>query len=761
MKKLKYGWSLFIAEDDKLLKKCRAIKNLLENKSQGLFFESVKVPAILENVLSLNKVLGDFYYSVNCWEYAKYESYHQFYFIAFDCEYERPQITFEGIDGIAEIFVNGKKIGFTENAFLPYSYELSGVKRKNNELIVHLLPAVPEGKKYPAVPMKLRYTQESMNIRKSACSYGWDIFPRTPLGGIWKDVFIEEKRNKIEDVQIVSFITGNVADLKFVVETEENTENGKITVNGVCKDSEFDYTASFCGKKAVFNIKAENFYPWNVRGYGEQNLYSVKIAIEYDETRIEKTLKYGIRKTELIASDTVCDGGKFEFHINGNKVFVTGTNWVPVEAIFHCDAERMKKALQMAVDLNCNAVRVWGGGVYESDEFYDLCDEYGLLVWQDFMMACATYPQTDEFCEKIRKEAEYQIKRLRNHPCVCLFCGDNECDGVWYDWGKVYLDPNENVLTRRVLAEAVKKYADYIPYLPSSPYISEKFVEAEKTEGRQYLPEDHLWGARDYFKSEYYAGAKAYFASETGYHGCPAPESLRKFIKNVYPLFDGEGRPTKEYLCHATSVKDEYDSPHAYRIKLMSDQVKILFGETFDNISDFALASQISQAEALKFFIESFRADRNFKGGIIWWNVLDGWPQISDAVVDYYFTKKLAYGYIKRSQQSVALVMKEEGDKAVLVGINDTAVEERISYTVTDLYTGKRVLSGYETLSPRFAKEIAALDDPKTDKTFYLMEWSDGKEKSSNHFHTHIKNVDYRKYVSAMRKAGYDEREGF
>ena len=111
MKKLKYGWSLFIVEDDKLLTKCRAIKNLLENKSQGLFFESVKVPAILENVLSLNKVLGDFYYSVICWEYAKYESYHQFYFIAFDCEYERPQITFEGIDGIAEIFVNGKKIG--------------------------------------------------------------------------------------------------------------------------------------------------------------------------------------------------------------------------------------------------------------------------------------------------------------------------------------------------------------------------------------------------------------------------------------------------------------------------------------------------------------------------------------------------------------------------------------------------------------------------------------------------------------------------
>ena len=155
-----------------------------------------------------------------------------------------------------------------------------------------------------------------------------------------------------------------------------------------------------------------------------------------------------------------------------------------------------------------------------------------------------------------------------------------------------------------------RKQHTYREYLPSSPYISKAAYETENDNCR---PENHLWGPRDYFKGNYYVNSTAHFASETGYHGCPSPESLKKFIN-----------------------------------ALMANQIKVLFGEEFNDLETFSLASQLSQAEAVKFFIERFRSQKWRRTGLIWWNLIDGWPQISDAVVDYYYNKKIAYSFIKR-----------------------------------------------------------------------------------------------------------------
>ncbi len=333
--------------------------------------------------------------------------------------------------------------------------------------------------------------------------------------------------------------------------------------------------------------------------------------------------------------------------------------------------------LPMLADIGCNTVRCWGGNVYENEKFYDFCDRNGIMVWQDFAMACAVYPQNDEFAKAIGEEAETIIKALRHHPSIVLWAGDNECDAA-HAWNSHPTDPNENILTRKILPEKVRAHSTFTPYLPSSPYIDEEAYKSGKP-----TSEDHLWGPRDYFKGDYYKNTVCHFASETGYHGCPSPESLKKFIpkEHLWGCLDD-----RYWICHAACMTPDPSDPFYYRIRLMWNQVVTLFGEGSIALSDlehFSRASQISQAEAKKYFIERFRLTKWRRTGIIWWNLIDGWPQISDAVVDYYGDKKLAYYYIKQSQKPVQMMFDEHCDgKLNLYAVNDTREDKTLAYTV-------------------------------------------------------------------------------
>jgi len=215
-----------------------------------------------------------------------------------------------------------------------------------------------------------------------------------------------------------------------------------------------------------------------------------------------------------------------------------------VDAFHSRDKSRIPAILDMVNDLNCNMVRCWGGNVYEDELFYDICDQSGLLVWQDFGMACSVYPQDDAFARKLSEEATVVIKRLRSHACVALWSGDNECD--WsYLWGFSHTDPNTNVLTRKIIPEALRLHDGSRPYIGSSPF----FDEGTLGKGTDYLPEMHLWGPRDYFKSRFYITSLCHFVSEIGYHGCPSPESVAKFISGdkLWPCLEND-----EWMLHGT-----------------------------------------------------------------------------------------------------------------------------------------------------------------------------------------------------------------
>ena len=237
--------------------------------------------------------------------------------------------------------------------------------------------------------------------------------------------------------------------------------------------------------------------------------------------------------------------------------------------------------------------------------------------------------------------------------------------------------------------------------------------------------------------------------------------------ETLWPIFDENGIPGKEWLVHAACMRADMSDPYSYRIRLMANQVKTLFGEMPDNLDDFALMSQISQAEAKKYFIERFRITRGRRNGIIWWNLVDGWPQISDAIVDYNYCKKLAYHYIKRSQQPVVLAFDEpETDTAMtLYGVNDTTKDVTVSYRVRNITAGTVVAKASGTLTAEKSNRLLTIDIEKDEKKFYVMEWeySDGETvtRGRNHFHTNLINVDYKAYKTAMEAADMLEIEGF
>ena len=212
-------------------------------------------------------------------------------------------------------------------------------------------------------------------------------------------------------------------------------------------------------------------------------------------------------------------------------ILVKGSNWVPADAFHSRDAGRYEKILALFVDLECNMLRSWGGNVYEDDAFFEICDRNGIMVWQDFAMACAIYPQTPEFLEVMRQEAISVVRKLRNHPSLALWSGDNEVDVSYYFNG---LDPAHNKITREVLPQVVFQCDPYRPYLPSSPYMSPEVIATGLT---KLMPEDHLWGPRDYFKSSFYTEHTAHFVSEIGYHGCPGLSSIKRFVdeQHVWP----------------------------------------------------------------------------------------------------------------------------------------------------------------------------------------------------------------------------------
>jgi beta-mannosidase len=564
--------------------------------------------------------------------------------------------------------------------------------------------------------------------------------PRVVSAGLWRDVYLEPiPETRFRSVYLATTsVDAEQRHAQLAVIWDITSEQWPIDAWSIRLTVAKAGHTKGIAEKLVPVLSTHGFIPcgledvdlWWPRGYGEAALYDIRLELvdEQGNTQAQWQTRYGFRTVKLEMTDcTNGDGdGAFGFVVNGEKIFVKGSNWVPLDAFHSRDAARLQETLDLVVDLNCSMIRCWGGNVYESEAFFRRCDEAGVMVWQDFAFACALYPQTAAFHEKVRLEAEAIIPLLRNHPSLVLWAGNNEID-AFYTFAKPSCDPNiDDQISRVVLASACRRLDPGRHYLPSSPYFGPRLWRMGAP--HEARPEDHLWGPRDDFKGSYYMSSNAHFVSEIGYHGCPARSSLEKMMtpENLWPWPDNE-----EWLTHAVRPQPR-GTAYNYRIALMAHQIRVLFGRVPDSLDDFIFASQVSQAEALKFFIERFRIGKGRRSGILWWNVRDGWSQISDAVVDYYGARKLAYHVVKRVQQDVCVMLDERGGgKHEVVAVNDTLRPVALEITIR---RGAESLLSESVVVPANGKSHVGTVPVSEAPALYQIEWRSARAISRNHY---------------------------
>mgnify|MGYP003310629848 CR=1 FL=1 len=703
-----------------------------------------------------------------------YEAYQWLYTKAFSTaavpgeDGSKAELVFDGIDTLADVFLNGEKIGETDNMFLRHRFDVTEKLLRGENTVQVLLRSVLLDARDRTLG-ELGYTMmggaEGEHCRKAGHMGGWDIFPRLFVSGLWRDVRLETSpRTRIDQTSWVvrgidlkartAEIAGTFrvnlpfAELDKAQVTVRLSRKGKVAAESVFPASHFHQPFRLTVKDAEF---------WWPRSFGEPALYDATIEVRAAEGKVlsHASERIGLRTVELVRDDVYGSErpGQFLFKVNGTPIYIRGSNWVPLDALHGRDAQHLESTLELFKDLNCNMIRVWGGGVYEPDAFFDWCDANGVLVWQDFMTGCSVFPFDPDYQRKTREEALQVVLKYRNRPSLALWSGNNENDDApRWRLGRaktIHWDPTHDVTSRVTLPTVVREFDVTRPYLPSSPYFS-----PDVAAGKAKPSEDHLWGERAYYKVNYYTNSPCWFASEMGYHGCPNRASLERMMTKdcVYPWTEITGPdPKKDYQWNREwqfKASDPWlDGFGSRRNSLMTNQLKLMFGEVPTDLDDFILASQIVQAEAMKTFVELFRSQKfTRKNGLIWWNVRDGWPQISDAVVDYYGGKKRAYYAIRNSQHDQLVMVRD--DRRVFA-VNDTLKPVEGKVRIADRESGKVLLEKSYSVPENAAVEIGSV--AWTGRGILDMTYEQGGERHANWFLYGEPPFDFKKMKEWMK----------
>lgn len=734
------------------------------------------VPGNVELDLLKAGLIADPMVGNNVYALRKYEGYQWCYTKKFKSpkvkDNQQIHLLFGGIDCLAEIWLNGKRLGSVSNMFIEHAFDVTELLRKDEEntLQVIIRSAVMEAQNYMLGTFSVGNfaATESTYIRKASHSYGWDIMPRLVSAGLWRNVELKV----INNAHIVNahWMTSNIdlmehtaklfVDVQLAIPFEKlDKTNAKITLK---RKGKVVHESTLLVTSHAFRhiIDLTNVDFWWPRGYGEPALYDaeVKLVSEAGNVLSENSCRVGVRTVQLDRTDIndmPDNPGRFCFVVNGERVFIKGTNWVPLDALHSRDASLLDDAVLLMVEVNCNMVRCWGGNVYEDHRFFDLCDENGIMVWQDFAMGCTFYPQREDFAKAIEQEAIAVVTKLRNHPSLALWSGNNE-DDMALRWTLINfnINPNKDVISRKVLPQVVYEMDPTRPFLSSSPYYSQAVYERGSHD--DLLPENHLWGPRGYYKDGYYTQAKARFVSEIGYHGCPNRVSLEKMFtqESVNPWLNGEvGLWNDEWMTKAVRVFP-HTPKQGGRNDLMTNQVKILFGSVPENLDDFIMASQAVQAEAMKYFVEMWRGAKPERSGIIWWNIRDGWPILSDAVTDYYNSEKLAFYFLKNVQENVCVLVNDAKDgKYLLVAVNDTRKPSKGSVEITDVTTGKSIYKGNFSINANGRTLITSLPEMQGQGILFIRCEIDGKDYSNHYLYGNppFKLDEYKKLLKKTK----------
>ncbi len=722
------------------------------------------VPGNIEIDLQTAGIIDDPFYGCNAVQVRPFEYYRWRFEREFVCA-ELPgaiDLVLDGVDCLAEISINGEHAGSIGNALIPHRLPVARLLRQGvNHIAIEIASPSAALHDYPmegGILGGTPFNYQVLRFRKPAHSWGWDIAPRLPLGGIYRSLRLEEVplcRIAEDRLQLLRLLPEGSVELLYQYKIENGRRecrNLRLVLEGRCGDSVWRHEEAVLAPLGHVFMVLPAIRLWYPRGYGDPNLYEVTITLLEEGSELARhEFTTGFRLVELVANECIGAGNEpdFQLKVNGIPIRVHGTNHVPADALHSRDKERLPEILKLLDELGCNMVRMWGGSVYEIDEFYDFCDRRGILIWQDFMMACGVYPRDLGFVEALSSEAVAVIRRLRHHPSIALWAGDNECDCSAY-W-MLLDDPANNILTRKILPEFCSRHDPGRPFLRSSPYITPGSVALHSDNPERHSPEQHLWGSRDYFKSDFYRLTRAGFVSEIGVPGCPAVSSMKRFLDPEY-LWPDENNPQWNY--HGSNPYGEDSHLYDFRPQLLRKHVELFFGFKPETVEEFALASQIYQAEAFKFLIELQRTTPKYTG-ILCWNLIDCWPQFSEAVVDYYFNRKLAFHYVRRSQQDLLVTVGEAVDwRREVVIVNDSCRSFRGRFSVHSVNRDEELIAArFEAAPCSIVRLPGFAGDPAT-RDLLLIRWeTEDGVSGCNHVIAGMPHFDFRCYCEVWLPA--------
>jgi len=596
---------------------------------------------------------------------------------------DKLELVFQGLDTFASVWLNGNKIGDHANMFAPWILDVTGNINweEENLLVVRLrspfkvLDPQIDTRKYWAA-----FYPGRIFARKCQCTFGWDWGPELPNIGIWRPVELHGYRTvKILDLwaKTINLQSGR-ARIEVEVELEElitKSNPCSLEIELMREKQKITQKRSFTPVKGVqkmsFFLEVENPALWWPNGAGEPNLYLLEARVkEENSSAIARySQKIGIRTMALEEElDLEEEGKTFTFLFNGEKIFARGANWIPADAFLpRISRARYRQLLEQAKMANMNILRVWGGGIYEDPYFYDLCDKLGIMIWQDFMYACADYPgDNSQFVNEARREAEIVVRQLRNHPCILVWCGNNE--NQWIHRMKEKSDPSTGPYQAtniffEVIPEVLHRMDPTRPYRPSSPWGGEEPDSPLEGNRHSYevwvginVEDESLKGVG--FHN--YAREKAKFLTEYGIQSPPALETLKTVIseKELWPLGDTVA----------------YHNKHPKGMQRIQTYNEGYFGVP-QNIEEYIRFGQLGQAEGLKFAIEHFRRLKFHCSGSLFWQFNDCWPVISWSILDYYLRPKIAFYYVKRAYQPLLISFREEEGKISLWVTSDLLKE--------------------------------------------------------------------------------------
>jgi beta-mannosidase len=676
---------------------------------------------------------------------------------------EKIDLLFEGIDTVADIYLNDEAILHCENMFIPHLIDVTHkLKPTGNKLRVQIFSPELFARRYAptAIHASREHRHGEAYLRKARHMWGWDNAPRLLSAGLWRPVTLVV-RPPIRFTEVYAY-TNKVFKNSASVGIDWNivtpdldlaSYKGKVifSFNGQV-EHEQDFEIEFTSGSLRRDLTLQNPHLWWPSGYGQPHLYDLQLLLFKDHQLVaEWQSKFGIREIELIRTETTDEHGKgeFVFKCNGEKIYIRGANWKPVDPLHSQATAKIRRALDLCVDLHCNMVRVWGGGVYEDHDFFDYCDERGLLVWQDFMFACEFPPQDDFYQRAAADEADVIVKRLRNHPSLALWCGDNETDQAFF-WGMLIppkLLPSENDISRKVLKRAVRLHDPYRDYLESSPYISDDVARLRWTEPDCKLrmaPEQHLYLGKQIFLTK----CCAHFVSETGANlMSESPEIVEREIARAKRLWDEDDDAAKNKFSDGCE-SHQLDGYFVEWKKKTRKSLRYFFNRDFavEPWQDLALAVNILGGDYCKSAVEHFRIGKWRRTGIILWSLLDMWPMMFNAsLVDSLFRKKMPYYWVRQSQQPFCLMVQdaEPGDMSVfatgqmkIFAANDTLEQYCGQYRILRLGAEgqtEELLTGDFLVNSNTTSLIATMPSPEM-QALLIIEWTIKGRRYFNHF---------------------------